>query len=106
MKEELTDCFGSYPETVDNLFTSVEVKIMCRAAYIDSLQLNDKGAVVGFWQNTFPQPQKLIDFIMRQAGTVRLRSDNKLIVSRPWGSGKNKIKAVKRFIGEIAALLN
>ena len=106
LKEELTDCFGSYPETVDNLFTSVEVKIMCRAAYIDSFQLNDKGAVIGFWQNTFPQPQKLIDFIMHQAGTVRLRSDNKLIVSRPWGSGQNKIKAVKRFIGEIAALLN
>ncbi len=104
LKEEITDCFGPYPETVANLFTSVELKIMCRAAYINSFQLNDKGAVIGFWQNEFPAPQKLIDYITHQAGTIRLRPDNKLVVSRPWGGQGEKIKAVKRFLGELIAL--
>lgn len=106
LKEELIDCFGPYPETVDNLFVSVELKNLCRKACIDSLRVSEKTAVVSFWQNTFPKPQSLIEFISRQAGTVRLRPDSKLTVSKPWGTEQNKIKAVRRFIGEIASLLN
>lgn len=104
LKEELTDCFGLIPEPVENLLITVRLKLLCRKACIERLDVGDKGATVSFWKNVFPNPKGLVDLIAAQMGTMRLRPDQKLVVMRPFDKGSSKIKAVEKLISQIAAL--
>ncbi|MBQ9090369.1 MAG: transcription-repair coupling factor [Alphaproteobacteria bacterium] len=104
-KDELVDRFGLYPKEVDNLFLTIRLKILCKKAHIDRLDIGEKGATISFHQNIFPNPTGLIDYITSQMGTIRIRSDQKLVVLRPFSTIENRLKSIEDIIMRIANLV-
>ena len=104
MRAELIDRFGQYPVETDNLFISLELKILAKQANIERIDAGEKGATVSFFNNTFPNPAGLIKYIQEQLGTMKLRPDQKLIVMRPWGNVETRLKGVREMIQKFAEL--
>ena len=104
MRAELIDRFGQYPVETDNLFITLELKILAKQANIERIDAGEKGATVSFFNNTFPNPAGLIKYIQGQLGTMKLRPDQKLIVMRPWGNVETRLKGVRDMIQKFAEL--
>ena len=104
MRAELIDRFGQYPVETDNLFLTLELKVLAKQANIERIDAGEKGATVSFFNNTFPNPAGLIKYIQGQLGTMKLRPDQKLIVMRPWGSVDKRLKGVHDMIQKFADL--
>ena len=101
---ELIDRFGPLPPEVENLLDVVSIKVLCRRANVEKVDAGPKGAVVSLRGNTFPNPAGLVDFIGKQAGTVKLRPDHKLVFIRPWETPSMRVKGLQAVLGQMAAL--
>ena len=101
---EIIDRFGALPGEVDNLLSIVAVKQLCRKAGIEKVEAGPKGAVLTFHKNRFANPEGLIDFIHAEAGTVKLRSDHKLVYMRNWDEPKRRVAGLERLMREVAEI--
>ncbi|MDY6407117.1 MAG: transcription-repair coupling factor [Pseudomonadota bacterium] len=107
MRAEFTDRFGPYPVEVENLFQTIELKLLAKSIHIEKLEAGPKGASISFYHNIFPNPAGLIRYIETQMGTIRIRPDQKLIVIRPWKNPSDRLTGVRNIIkklSEIASL--
>ncbi len=103
---EMRDRFGPLPEEVKNLLQTVEIKNLCRRAGIVKLDAGPRGAVIGFYQDKFSQPERLIAWITNQAGAVKVRPDQKIVLMRAWDDLETRLEGVKKALkdlGRIAA---
>lgn len=101
---EMIDRFGSLPPEVETFLSIVGIKILCRKAHVEKVDAGPKGAVFTFHKDQFPQPEKLIVWIQKQAGTIKARPDNKLVAMRAWDDDAQRIAGVKKLLAELAAL--
>ncbi len=101
---ELVDRFGKLPVEVENLLAVVALKRLCVAAGVERVDAGPKGAVLTFRANSFARPDRLVAFIARQAGAIKLRPDHKLVQSRDWATPQQRVKGVNRLVRELAAL--
>ncbi|MCH8001879.1 MAG: hypothetical protein IIA34_09510, partial [Proteobacteria bacterium] len=90
------------PEEVENLLQVVAIKRLCRDAGIDKVEAGPKGAVVSFYKDRFAKPAELVAFIQRQAGTIKLRPDHKLVYRRQWDDPGARLRGVRRLLDELA----
>lgn len=104
MKEELIDRFGKLPPEVENLLTTVEIKIMCRTAGIDRVDAGAKGLLIGFRNNVFSKPEKLMDLIVSSFGAIKVRLDQRLFIEKDLSSYDTRVAVIKQYVGKIAAL--
>ncbi|HEX6980177.1 MAG TPA: transcription-repair coupling factor, partial [Alphaproteobacteria bacterium] len=91
---ELIDRFGPLPPEVENLLQVIAIKRLCKQASVDRIEVGPKGAVLSFRDNRFAHPDKLIQFVMKRADTVKLRPDHKLVFMRAWDEPKQRLKGV------------
>jgi transcription-repair coupling factor (superfamily II helicase) len=103
---ELVDRFGALPPEVENLLDIIAVKQLCRAAGIEKVEAGPKGAVLSFRQNRFANPLGLVEFLQAQAGTAKLRTDQKLVVMRSWESHKERLSGVRRLLEQLAKIVH
>ncbi|MGE3475854.1 MAG: transcription-repair coupling factor [Rhodospirillaceae bacterium] len=101
---ELIDRFGPLPPEVENLLDVVGIKALCRKANVEKVDAGPKGAVVSLKNNSFPNAKGLVDFIAEQAGTVKLRPDQKIVFIRPWDTPSARIKGLQTVLGRMAKL--
>ncbi len=101
---ELVDRFGAMPEEVRNLLDIIELKRLCRAAGVDKVDAGPKGAVLGFRKNRFARPEKLVELMMKRPDLVKLRPDHKLVYMRSWDTPEDRLKGMRKFLGELAKL--
>ncbi|HYD99179.1 MAG TPA: TRCF domain-containing protein, partial [Alphaproteobacteria bacterium] len=102
---ELIDRFGPLPPEVENLIAVVTIKRLCRDAGIDRLDAGPKGAVLSFRNNKPPKVDRLMQFIARQAGSVKLRpTDQKLVYIRVWDDAEVRMQGVKHLMQDLALL--
>jgi transcription-repair coupling factor (superfamily II helicase) len=101
---ELIDRFGKLPPEVENLLQVITIKKLCRAAGVDKIEVGPKGAIVGFRENKFANPEKLIGFITRKADVVKLRPDHKLVFMRAWDEPQQRLKGVGGLLNDLAKL--
>jgi transcription-repair coupling factor (superfamily II helicase) len=101
---ELVDRFGALPPEVENLLDVIAIKRLCRAAGIEKAEAGPKGAVLSFRQNRFANPLGLVEFLQAQAGTAKLRTDQKLVVMRSWESDKDRLVGVRRLLEQLAKI--
>jgi len=99
--DELIDRFGVFPDEVGNLLETVAIKQVCLAAGIEKVDAGEKGAVVSFRNNEFVNPSGLVEFINAHAGTVKLRSDHKLVFMRIWQDQEARLHGVGYLINAI-----
>ncbi len=101
---ELIDRFGKLPPEVENLLQVITIKKLCRAAGVDKIEVGPKGAIVGFRENKFANPEKLIGFITKKADIVKLRPDHKLVFMRAWDEPQQRLKGVGGLLTDLAKL--
>ncbi|MBQ7413260.1 MAG: transcription-repair coupling factor, partial [Alphaproteobacteria bacterium] len=104
LRAEFIDRFGPYPLPVENLFQTVELKVLAKSANIERLEAGPKGASISFYKNTFKNPAGLIAYIETQMGTIRIRPDQKLIVIRPWANPTDRLTGIRNIIKKLAEI--
>lgn len=108
LQQEMVDRFGKLPREVLNLFDVISLKLLCRHAGIEKVDAGPKGLVIGFHNNAFTKPDKLITLLqspaMQQGGLIKIRPDHKIAFVRERPSAEERLKQTKRIIAAIAAL--
>ncbi len=104
LRAELVDRFGTYPTEVDNLLNTVSLKLLAKRAHIDRIDAGPKGANISFYQNIFPNPAGLVEYISKQMGTIRIKPDQKLLVMRPWDKPTDRLSGVQKIVQKIAEI--
>ncbi len=99
---ELIDRFGPLPPEVENLLRVIHLKGLCRLAGVEKVDAGPKGAVLTFRNNSFRNTDGLVDLIRRQAGTVKLRPDHKLVVMRAWERPIDRMEGAERLVAQLA----
>lgn len=105
IREELIDRFGALPQEVDNLLKTVEIKQLCRKANIEKIDAGAKGILITLHNNNFAKPEKLIDFIGRQFGAVKVRPDQKLFIEKNLESYAVRVETIKSYVVKLNQLL-
>ena len=75
---ELRDRFGPIPQQLANLFSLIEIKILCIEYNVEKLEFSRKGIVIGFFKNNPRNPDKLLDLSMNKHNQFTLRPDQKI----------------------------
>ncbi len=104
MREELIDRFGSIPEEVENLLKTVEIKQICMLCGIERVEAGARGILIAFHNNTFKNVDKLMDFITKQLGTIKIRPDQKLFIERDLTSYKVRLEIIKKYVAKLYEL--
>lgn len=101
---ELVDRFGPYPVEVKNLLDVMQIKHLCKQAGIERIDAGPKGAVITFRKNQFGNVEQLLTYIHKQAGTLKLRPDQKLAYLRAWDDLGIRMKGVRQIVQDLAEL--
>ncbi len=101
MREELIDRFGNIPEEVENLLKTVEIKQICALSNIERVEAGAKGILIAFHNNTFKNVDRLMDFISRQFGAIKVRPDQKLFIERDLNSYKTRLDTIKKYVSKL-----
>jgi transcription-repair coupling factor (superfamily II helicase) len=95
---ELHDRFGRPPEEVRNLLEVVSIKLLCRAANVQSVDAGPKGVVLAFRNGTFAKAEKLVQWIGEQGSRAKLRPDMKLVLTRDWETPDERLKGSRQLM--------
>jgi transcription-repair coupling factor (superfamily II helicase) len=101
---ELIDRFGPLPEEVQHLFEIVAIKQLCRTAQVEKIDAGPKGGTISFRNNTFPNPLGLVKLISGHSGTMKVRPDQKVVVTRDWPTPESRLKGTQALLGQLAKL--
>jgi len=88
----------------EDLLQTVAVKQLCRKAGIDRVDAGPNGAVISFRKDSFARPDRLIQWITRQAGTAKVRPDQKLVLMRAWDDAAARFESLTKTLAELAGL--
>ena len=101
---ELVDRFGPLPEEVEHLLDVMEIKALCRQAGVAQVDAGPRGAVVGFYRNEFANPEGLVQYVQSSRGHLKVQPDQKLVYRAEWDLPAERLKGVRAFIGQLAAV--
>ena len=102
---ELHDRFGRLPEEVLHLLEVVSIKLLCRAANVESVDAGPKGATVAFRGDTFAKPAALVQWITGQGSLAKLRAaDMKLVIMRNWAKPEERLKGTRQLMQTLVKL--
>jgi transcription-repair coupling factor (superfamily II helicase) len=103
---ELIDRFGKLPEPTENLLTLMTVKLNARKAHIAKIDVGPRGALVSFWNDSFPDVGGLLAYVARLGGVAKLRPDNKLSISRAWSDPKARLHGALQLSRGLAKIIS
>jgi transcription-repair coupling factor (superfamily II helicase) len=101
---ELIDRFGRLPAEVENLLEIIAIKRYCREAGIEKLEAGPKGAVISLRDNRFANPAGLVELIQRNAGTLKLRPDQKILYQRNWDDANARLTGAAKLVRALAKI--
>jgi transcription-repair coupling factor (superfamily II helicase) len=101
---ELIDRFGPIPEPTEQLLQLVGIKQLCRKAGVSRVEAGPKGVLLGFHNNTFARPERLVGFIAEHGKHMRLRSDHRLVISGETKTPAERLKRVRGLMQELVQM--
>jgi transcription-repair coupling factor (superfamily II helicase) len=104
LSAEMIDRFGPLPAPTANLIRLIEIKRQAIEANIAKIDVGAKGALVSFHDDRFPDPAGLIAYAERLEGTVKLRPDSKLVITRVWGDPKARLNGLFQLTKGLSAI--
>lgn len=102
---EMIDRFGKLPEATENLLKVIEIKLNCRKACIARMDVGPKGALVHFFNDSFPDLPGLIAYVQHLKGTAKLRPDNKLVITRAWADPSARLRGAQQLAKGLAKII-
>ena len=103
LSAELVDRFGPVPDEVRNLLDTITIKILCRMANVSKVDAGPKGLSLGFRNNSFPNPERLIGHIASKNGQLQLSGDHRLVVKQTLPLSQ-RAKVITEALQELVAL--
>jgi len=88
---EMIDRFGPLPLATANLLNLIEIKLNARKAHIAKIDVGPRGALVSFWNDSFPNVTGLLAYVDKLNGVAKLRPDMKLVLSRAWNDPQARL---------------
>jgi transcription-repair coupling factor (superfamily II helicase) len=104
LSAEMIDRFGPLPAPTANLVRLIEIKRQAIAANIAKIDVGAKGTLVSFHGDAFPDPAGLIAYAARLQGTIKLRPDSKIVVTRVWGDPQARLNGLFQLTKGLAAI--
>lgn len=104
LSAEMIDRFGPLPAPTANLIKLIEIKRQAILANIAKIDVGAKGSLVSFHEDKFPDPLGLVAYAQRLEGTVKLRPDNKLVITRTWGDPKARLNGLFQLTKGLSAI--
>jgi transcription-repair coupling factor (superfamily II helicase) len=101
---ELIDRFGPLPEEVKHLFEIVTIKQLAKAAGVEKIDAGPKGGTIAFRGNAFANPMALVQLISKHSGTMKVRPDQKIVVTRDWPKPDDRLAGAKALLTQLAKL--
>ncbi len=101
---ELHDRFGPIPTETEQLIKLVRIKQLCRSAGVAKVDAGPKAVVVGFHENRFERPERLVDWIASGKRPVKLRPDHKLVLAEASSSPQQRLRKIEGLVGQLAGL--
>jgi transcription-repair coupling factor (superfamily II helicase) len=101
---ELIDRFGPLPPEVENLLQIIAIKRRCREAGVERVEAGPKGAVLSLRGNRFANPKGLVELIRRNAATLKIRPDQKIVYLRNWDDEKARLAGVARLLQAVVRI--
>jgi transcription-repair coupling factor (superfamily II helicase) len=102
---ELIDRFGPLPPETANLLKVIEIKMNARTAMVAKLDVGAKGALVSFYNDSFPDLPGLLAYVDRLKGTAKLRPDSKLVITRAWPDAEARLNGALQLSKGLAKIL-
>lgn len=106
LSAEMIDRFGPLPGPTANLVQLIRIKQQAITAHVAKIDVGAKGTLVSFHNDTFPDPAGLIAYATRLEGTVKLRPDSKLVVTRAWGDPQARLNGLLQLTKGLAGIVN
>ena len=101
---EMIDRFGPLPQPTANLVQLIRIKRQAIDAHIAKIDVGPKGTLVAFHNDQFPDHAGLIAYATRLAGTIKLRPDSKLVVTRVWGDPLARLNGLAQLTKGLAQI--
>ena len=79
---ELIDRFGRPPQEVEHLLDVLKLKLLCRAACIQKIDIGPKAIVMQFHETAKIDGEKLMNYVMANKERIKVRPDNKLVFAK------------------------
>jgi transcription-repair coupling factor (superfamily II helicase) len=92
------------PAEAEFLLKTISLKLLCRQARVEKIDAGEKAVVFSFHENKFPEPEKLIGWIQKNAPLVKARPDQRVIVQRTWPDERQRLAGVSNIVGALAKL--
>ncbi|HVQ10237.1 MAG TPA: transcription-repair coupling factor [Allosphingosinicella sp.] len=102
---ELIDRFGPLPPETANLLKVIEIKMNARTAMVAKLDVGPKGALVSFYNDSFPDLPGLLAYVERLQGTAKLRPDSKLVITRAWPDAEARLNGALQLSKGLAKIV-
>jgi transcription-repair coupling factor (superfamily II helicase) len=104
LSAEMIDRFGPLPDPTSNLIKLIEIKRQAIEAHIAKIDVGRRGALVSFHNDSFPNLLGLIEYASKREGTIKLRPDSKLSVTRSWGDPKSRLNGLVQLTRGLSAI--
>lgn len=101
---ELIDRFGPLPDEVKHLLEIVTIKQLAKKAGVEKIDAGPKGGTIAFRGNAFANPVALVEMINRHSGTMKVRPDQKIVVTRDWPNAQDRLDGAKAVLTQLARL--
>ena len=104
LSAEMIDRFGPLPVPTANLVKLIQIKRQAIEANIAKIDVGAKGSLVAFHNDSFPDPLGLVAYAQRLQGTIKLRPDNKIAVTRVWGDPQARLNGLIQLTKGLSAI--
>ena len=101
---ELIDRFGPLPEEVKHLLEIVAIKQLAFAAGVEKIDAGPKGGTIAFRNNAFANPVALVRLINQHSGSMKVRPDQRIVVTRDWPTPESRLAGAKALLTQLAKL--
>jgi transcription-repair coupling factor (superfamily II helicase) len=80
IKTEMIDRFGELPYQIENLFTTIVLKIKCKYAGVEKMIMGPKGISLYFYNATFKAVDKLLDYVSNHGEQISMKPEGYIIL--------------------------
>ena len=102
--DEMNNRFGKIPEEILNLIEITKLKHLCKKLGIEKFESTSEGLVLGFKNNQFRNPEKLLTMIFASKNKIRLHTGQRVLFICDTSSTPKKISSAFAIIKKLEEL--
>ncbi len=100
-KIEIENRFGRLPDAVENLFLSIELKILAKKASIEKIDSGTKAIIFTFFQGKFNNVDGLLKYIEEKKGLITLKSQESIMYNLIDATAEKQISTIKEVLKKL-----